>query len=198
MKKKPYHHGDLRNALIESGIELINREGEDKFSLRKVALLCGVSHAAPYSHFKNKEELLKAMQEYVTAQLMETFEQALQVDSNSHIKEVLIQIGKSYVLFFLHHPQYYHFLFSQPCMKIDLSMNGDGKNDFPPFRLFRETAQRVLSESGLPESRIKDSIISMWALVHGLASIVTMKYVRYDEDWEIKIEDFIRNDQKAE
>lgn len=196
MPEQPYHHGNLRNALIESGIELINREGESNFSLRKVAALCGVSHAAPYSHFKNKEELLKAMQEHVTAQLMETFEKAAQVHTDSDCKEIIIQIGKSYVLFFLHHPQYYSFLFSQPCMKIDLSMK-DNSSDFPPFRFFRETAQRALSELGLPENKVKDAIISMWALVHGLASIVTMKYVRYDEDWETKIEDFIRNDQNT-
>lgn len=196
MQNKPYHHGDLRNALIEAGIDLINREGERNFSLRKVAVLCNVSHAAPYSHFKNKEELLKAMQEHVTVQLMETFEKAVRVNSGSDSKEALIQIGKSYILFFLYHPQYYSFLFSQPCMKIDLSMK-DNDNDFPPFRLFLGTAQRVLGEMGLSKSRIKDATISMWALVHGLASIVTMKYVRYDENWETKIEDFIRNDQKA-
>ena len=55
MKSKSYHHGDLRNALIETGIELINEYGEEKLSLRKVATKCGVSNAAPYAHFKNKD-----------------------------------------------------------------------------------------------------------------------------------------------
>ena len=61
MPKKQYHHKDLRNALIEKGIEIVNSEGLYSFSLRKVAAACGVSHAAPYSHFQSKEELLEAM-----------------------------------------------------------------------------------------------------------------------------------------
>ena len=62
-QKQTYHHKDLRNALIEKGIEIVNIEGMQAFSLRKVATACGVSHAAPYSHFQNKEELLEAMQQ---------------------------------------------------------------------------------------------------------------------------------------
>ena len=60
-KRQTYHHKDLRNALIEAGIQLVSTEGVNAFSLRKVAAACGVSHAAPYSHFQNKEELLEAM-----------------------------------------------------------------------------------------------------------------------------------------
>ena len=66
MPKKQYHHKDLRNALIEKGIEIVNSEGLHSFSLRKVAAACGVSHAAPYSHFQSKEELLDAMQQHIT------------------------------------------------------------------------------------------------------------------------------------
>jgi AcrR family transcriptional regulator len=190
---KPYHHGNLKNELLEAGIDLINKEGENSFSLRKVAALCGVSHAAPYSHFQNKEDLLKEMQAYVTAQFMEALEDAVRAGPCPDDPELLVQIGKTYVLFFLHHPQYFSFLFSQPCMEIDLSMHGDGENDFPPFRLFRDAAQRVLAKMGLPEDAVDDAVISMWALVHGLSSIVTMKYVRYDRDWEAKIEELIRN-----
>ena len=65
-QRQSYHHKDLRKALIETGIELVSKEGVSAFSLRKVAAACGVSHAAPYSHFQNKEELLNAMQIFIT------------------------------------------------------------------------------------------------------------------------------------
>ena len=65
-QRQTYHHKDLRNALIETGIQLVSTEGVNAFSLRKVAAACGVSHAAPYSHFQNKEELLEAMQLFIT------------------------------------------------------------------------------------------------------------------------------------
>ena len=46
-QRQTYHHKDLRNALIETGIQIVNTEGVNAFSLRKVAAACGVSHAAP-------------------------------------------------------------------------------------------------------------------------------------------------------
>ena len=89
----------MRNALIETGIELINKYGEEKLSLRKVATKCGVSNAAPYAHFKNKEEFISAMQKHVldlfTATLKETCEKYKNSDS------LLVMLGKSYVMFFI-------------------------------------------------------------------------------------------------
>ena len=55
------HHGNLKHDLIEAGIEIIAKEGEKSLSLRKVAASCNVSQAAPYAHFKNKEELIKEL-----------------------------------------------------------------------------------------------------------------------------------------
>ncbi|HBF36377.1 MAG TPA: TetR family transcriptional regulator [Firmicutes bacterium] len=191
MAGRSYHHGDLRNSLIENGIEFINQEGVKQLSLRKVAALCGVSQAAPYSHFKSKEALLEAMRDYVTAQFMDILEKAIQSCSNPNDPSVLIQIGKSYVLFFIHHPQYFTFLFSQSGAKINLSMKNDDSNNFSPFELFKTIAWRILGTGGLPEEKRKDAVISMWATVHGLASIATMKNVYYDEDWQSKIEDII-------
>ena len=66
-----YHHGDLRNALIEEGIKMINSSGEQTLSLRKLAEKCGVSMAAPYAHFKNKEEMVNAIKEYLDFKSMD-------------------------------------------------------------------------------------------------------------------------------
>ena len=68
MDKKSYHHNNLKNELIEKGIELVSNYGLSQLSLRKVAQSCNVSHAAPYSHFANKEELVAAMQLHITEQ----------------------------------------------------------------------------------------------------------------------------------
>ena len=66
MGETSYHHGDLRTAMIEKGIEMINTYGVNSLSLRKLAAACGVSHAAPYSHFVNKEDLYLAISNHVT------------------------------------------------------------------------------------------------------------------------------------
>ena len=60
-KKKTYHHGDLKNALIKAGVEILARDGVSGLSLRKVALKAGVSHAAPYAHFADKQALIAAI-----------------------------------------------------------------------------------------------------------------------------------------
>lgn len=193
MSGKPYHHGNLRISLIEAGIDLINREGAKRFSLRKVCALCGVSQTAPYSHFQNKEDLWKAMQVYVTEQFMEVLENAIKSCKNQNDPSALIQMGKSYVIFFINNPQYFLFLFSQPCMEINLSMDADGTKNFPPFELFKTIVLRVFGGAGMPKEKIEDTIISLWATVHGLASIATMKNVHYDKTWETKIEDIISN-----
>ena len=72
-----YHHGNLRQALIDAGIRIINEKGEDNLSLRKVAAACDVSHAAPYAHFKNKDELLEAMKKNVTDRITDELKTAV-------------------------------------------------------------------------------------------------------------------------
>jgi AcrR family transcriptional regulator len=193
MEKKPYHHGNLRDSLIEAGIDIINQEGIKQLSLRKVASLCGVSQAAPYSHFQSKEGLLEAMRDYVIDQFMKVLENTVRLYQNQNDPILLIQIGKSYVLFFIKNPQYFSFIFSQQCMEVSLSLDDDGTNNFPPFQLLKTLAIPILGGLGMTKDKTEDAIISMWATVHGLASIATMKNVHYDKDWETKIEDIIWN-----
>src|SRR5450631_2552993 len=57
----PYHHGDLRRALIAAGVSLLERRGPAQVSFREVARLAGVSHTAPYRHFDSREALLAAL-----------------------------------------------------------------------------------------------------------------------------------------
>lgn len=193
MKDKSYHHGNLRVSLIESGIEIMNQEGIKQLSLRKVASLCGVSQAAPYSHFQNKDDLMEAMRSYVIDQFMKVLENTVQTCSNQKDPAVLVQIGKSYIMFFIKNPQYFTFMFSSNCMEVHLSLNDDGSNNFPPFQFFKRYAVPILRELGTSDEKIEDAIISMWATVHGLASLATMKNVHYDKEWETKIEDIIWN-----
>ena len=63
--EKPYHHGDLRAALLTAAEAELAERGVEAFSLRSVAKRAGVSHAAPYRHFKDREALLSALAESV-------------------------------------------------------------------------------------------------------------------------------------
>lgn len=193
MQEKPYHHGDLRNALIETGISLIHAEGMEKLSLRRVAALCGVSQAAPYAHFENKEALLTAMREYATARFTHALEEAVSAVPDPDDPKLLAEMGKRYVLFFLENPQYFHFIFSQQWMRIELDISADSGQDFPPYQLLKTNARRIYRRAGIPDEVIEDMVISMWASVHGLTYIATMQNVHYSKNWNEKIEDILLN-----
>ncbi len=179
VKEKPYHHGDLRNQLIEAGIQLINKDGIKSFSLRKVAAECSVSHTAPYSHFKNIDELIAAMGEHVTEQFMDTLRTSVQGKEGSH--EAISLLGQAYIDFFIEHPQYFQFLYYHSGIIIDLdNYNSD---NYPPFALFRTTAYEMFRSIGLPDEEYSHKLIALWSMVHGIASLLTNNGVRYSGNW---------------
>jgi AcrR family transcriptional regulator len=179
VKDKPYHHGNLRSQLIEAGIKLINTDGINSFSLRKVAAECKVSHTAPYSHFKNIDELVSAMGEYVTEQFMDKLRSSVQGLEDS--QEALSQLGQAYIDFFKEHPQYFQFLYYHSGIVIDLdNYNSDG---YPPFVLFRTTAYQMFRSTGLPEAEFSHQLIAHLAMVHGIASLLTNNGVQYSGNW---------------
>ena len=130
--KQSYHHGNLRQELIEAGIRMVQQVGIEKLSLRKLAACCGVSEAAPYSHFSNKDEFVSAMQEFVTEQLLACLKGAVEQTEYQDSPLAILNMGKAYVLFFIKNPEYYNFLFMQQGVRIDLSMQ-ENNEDFAPL-----------------------------------------------------------------
>lgn len=191
MREKPYHHGNLRRALIEMGIEFIEQEGEESLSLRKIAEMCGVSNAAPYAHFKTKDEFIIAMQQYV----MDLFSAALEKTAIEYKDDpsLLPMLGKTYVMFFYQNPFYFDFLFSRKNISIKLSFDDADTDENTPLAILQKTATMIFRKVKLPEKVIQDKIIAMWALVHGLAAIVTMPNIEYDDTWETRIEEIIKS-----
>ena len=180
-----YHHGNLRQALIDAGIRIINESGEESLSLRKVAAFCNVSHAAPYAHFKDKEELIEAMKESVTDRFISELEKA--VNGSSSTEEALVNMGKRYVTFFVENPDYFKFLFSN--QKINAHLYEDNKDDYPPYLFLKEEYVRYLNENNIERTDEEKEIdlIRLWSSVHGLASIACMSGVKVSFDWGDKI-----------
>lgn len=191
MKREQYHHGDLRHSLIEKGIEIISQEGEENLSLRKVAMKCGVSNAAPYAHFKSKDEFIGAIQQHIMDLFTDSLEKVTEEyrDSDS----LLPMLGKAYVMFFYKNPLYFDFLFSRKNIRIQLSLSVSDENENPPLEILKKTAVSIFSKANISEKSMQDKIIAMWALVQGLSSIVTMPNVEYDDDWEMRIEEIIKS-----
>jgi AcrR family transcriptional regulator len=107
---KPYHHGNLRSALLDASLALIRKEGLHGFTLREVARRAGVSHTAPYRHFRSRDDLLAAIAEdgfnCLTAKIREA---ASKRDSPL---DRLQMAGIAYVQFGLDRPEEFHVMFS--------------------------------------------------------------------------------------
>lgn len=179
MKEKPYHHGNLRNTLIEAGIKIINEKGLKEFSLRKVAAACNVSHAAPYSHFQNAEELIHAMGDYVTDKFSEVLRDSILGHEDS--PDAISLLGQAYISFFTQNPQYFQFLFYHSGVTIDLDNND--VEDYPPFAIFRSTSYQMFHSLGLPEEFYSEQLLVLWSMVHGIASLLTNPGIKYSGNW---------------
>ena len=185
----PYHREGLKNLLIEKGIEIVNTDGVQSFSLRKAAAACKVSHAAPYSHFHNKEELLNAMQLHITDRFSKTLETA--IAENKKPAELLKKLGIAYVSFFIDNPAYFQFLYSKSDIKVDLTLSVPDEENYAPFILYKNSILSLLKQVKVPKKKQNDILITIWAFIHGLTALAAMKNVHYDKNWKEKITDFM-------
>ena len=191
--KKSYHHGNLREELIEKGIEVINEMGEEKLSLRKVAKMCRVSNAAPYTYFKKKSDLLYAMSDYIWGILAVELDRTRKKYENQ--ENLLVKLGKTYVMFFCENHRYYHFMISRKNMKINLfsKFSKIENNNEKAFSILKIEAMKILEKMGAPNQDMQDKIIAMWALVQGLTTIMITNDIKYSESWEERIEEIIKS-----
>ena len=179
MAEKTYHHGNLRQELMEKGLQYVERYGVESLSMRKLAESAGVSSAAPYAHFKNKEDFLKSVQEYITEQFGETLKKTAERCGNGPC--LLLELGKSYVLFFSENPTYYRFLFTRGTPDI---------RDYEPFMIFSSAvcAQPTGGAAGENAEGARAKTLALWSMVHGLAQIATIPGALDPEHLEEEIE----------
>jgi AcrR family transcriptional regulator len=206
--KQKYHHGDLRNALIEEGIKMINAGGEEALSLRKLAEKCGVSMAAPYAHFKSKEDMINAIKEYVTDNFTEYLEKAVASvsedveDDEKDIEKKILALGNAYVRFFIKNPEYFTFLFSRGYIHLSLDFNNadassndkSATGNFKPFNILKDlcTIYFAQKKPGLSDYEKELEIIRIWASVQGLTSIVFMENVKWSHNWEEELGNLLK------
>ena len=193
MDKDTYHHGDLKNELIEKGLVLLNSEGAQGFSLRKVASMCGVSHNAPYKHFKDKDGLIHEIIIEVWKKFHLALLEVTKLYSNEPRLEI-VEMGKAYVRFMVENPEYLKILF--------LSDNGhpviieDNKfYDYKDsaFDVFKESAERFLEVTNTDKNLYMEKTLTMWSMVHGLSILISKESIMYKGDYLELVEKIIKN-----
>lgn len=181
MNKTEYHHGNLKEALIEAGIQIIQEEGFQALSLRKAAAMCGVSHAAPKSHFDNKESFEEAIKQYITEDFTRYLEEAVRGKESEDT--VVRDLGRAYVQFFHLHPERFSLITNQNDIHILMSKETVQDSDYPPFALFQKIAADWLIKRGVNQNDLSKEILFLWAQVNGLAGISVMKGFHFEGDW---------------
>lgn len=186
-----YHHGDLRESLIKMGLKLLNEEGAEKFSLRKVAAMCNVSHSAPYKHFKSKEDLINGISEYVSEKFQTSLDEIAKNYKDDLYKRIL-ELGKKYVFFMVENPDYLKFLFLNNCKdgivvnKIEIK-----GSEFKTFDIFKNCAVDYFKSINVKEEDYVQNIIAMWSMVHGIAIMLSNKTFEYEGDYLELVENIL-------
>lgn len=164
---RPYHHGDLRRALVDAAIRILEREGPSALSLRAVAREAGVSPAAPYHHFKDKGELLDAVAHVGWDALGEAMTAVR--GQAPDLSGLVTEIGVAYVRFSQDHPALYRVMYDCSRDKDSLPEGMQDKED-GAYCLVRNTFRSVAGED-VPEVDIELATIAAWCAAHGLAEM---------------------------
>jgi AcrR family transcriptional regulator len=169
MGRRGYHHGNLREALIRAALALIAEKGPFGFTVAEAARAAGVSPAAPYRHFRDRDELLAD----VARRGFALFEAALGAawdDGRPDPFTAFERIGRAYLGFARREPAYYSAMFEGGIpldRHPDLVEAGDRA-----FAILRQAAETLAAR--LPEDRRPPAMmmgLHLWALSHGIASL---------------------------
>ncbi len=162
-----YHHGNLRRALVDQAAQLASSEGVHAVSLRRVAAMAGVSHAAPYHHFKNKADLLFEVAEEGFRRLDAAMVRSAR--NYEYPEERLNAMGKAYVRFATKNPHYFRVMF-----RPELARSADPDPASAGQRAFTrliDAIQRCQPEMVPLSDDHMLEVLHAWTEVHGLASL---------------------------
>lgn len=192
MESQNYHHGDLKSALIQAGLKILDEDGYEGFSLRKVAKACGVSQTAPYRHFKNKDELIVA----IALQALHAFNQSLEQAEEKYPndpKSQLQAMGVAYIKFFSENPEYLRLIFLSDINKkvdiaairekIDGSCGENQLKDGHPFTTFYRAVERYKSQCKGESMEPDELMLYCWGLVHGISVLICTQRLPFQKDF---------------
>ncbi|GAB5414084.1 MAG: TetR/AcrR family transcriptional regulator [Congregibacter sp.] len=166
--QKNYHHGDLRNALILAAASIIEESGSLSFTMADAARRAGVSSAAPYRHFRDRDALLEAVSQLAFYGLGEAASAAIRSTRRGSL-ESIVAIGQAYLAYVVAKAPFY-----------DLMWGDIGNRAFDPetfdrkasgFYLLVDAVDAYLSEQGLDDTDRLDIAVKLWSQVHGLSAI---------------------------
>jgi AcrR family transcriptional regulator len=164
-----YHHGNLKEALLRAALELIAQKGPAGFTFAEAARWAGVSPAAPYRHFRDRDELLAN----VALRGFHQFEAALALawdEGRPDVFFALDRLGRAYLDFARSEPAYYSAMFEAGIPLADNPELRDAGDR--AFAVLRAAAEKLCAQVP-PSSRPPALMVALhiWAMAHGIASL---------------------------
>jgi AcrR family transcriptional regulator len=194
--KKNYHHGDLKAALLNAAKRLIADKGIDALSLRSIATEVGVSHMAPYAHFKNKSELFKSVAADGFLKLSKNL-QSIQLNTNKP-KDLVLLYGVAYIEFATSNPQLYKLMLGQANPENSTDKKPSSSSEKTLYDASRKTyllLRDCFKLNETDEKAINIQAQGAWAFVHGIASLLITGQIVIDNKSSIK--DFLNTATQA-
>jgi AcrR family transcriptional regulator len=197
--KTSYHHGNLRAALIDAGLQLARDGGPDAVVLREVSRRAGVSHNAAYRHFADRDTLLQAicgrcmgaLARLMEARVAEAEAEAEDAGTASGsggldaARRRLRATGSAYVEFALSEPGLFKTAFAVPSrLGYFDDGEGTGESGLGPLELLGAQLDALVEVGGLPAQRRADAELAAWAAVHGLSMLLIAGPLRELPDGE--------------
>lgn len=167
MKSKDgYHHGDLRRTLLRAARRLLEKAGPEGLSLRAVATAAGVSHAAPYHHFANREALVAA----IATDAFDDLATALDGAASRHGPPTskLVSLGAAYVRFATDHPARFALMFG-PVLARKREHPALEASSGRALGILHRATEAVLGTSGRASA---DATLASWSFIHGLSTLL--------------------------
>jgi AcrR family transcriptional regulator len=166
-KRKPYHHGNLREELLDAAIRLIAEVGPTAFTLREIARRAGVSHNAPYRHFRDKDDVMAAVATQGYRELNTAMLEAAKPETDAIRR--LKCAGSAYIAFALRRPEHFTVMFDAP---ISTRTNPEaaeaGERAFGTLVSLVKNCQEA---EQLPPGDTQELALLAWSMVHGIAKL---------------------------
>lgn len=180
---KSYHHGDLRNALILAAAELIEESGSVDFAMVEAARKAGVSSAAPYRHFRDKDDLLLSVAHLGFMALTEASRDAV-ANSEPGSIDSIVRLGETYIRFMLEHRPFVDLMWGDHGARAmdteSVDLRGSG------FYVLVDAVTAVCDRKGMKSYDAIEIATQLWSTVHGLSALAMNELInRFQPDADV-------------
>ncbi|MDF3822110.1 TetR/AcrR family transcriptional regulator [Leptospira sp. 96542] len=166
MKNSNYHHGDLKNTILKTCHKLLKKHGSSSFTLRQVAEEIGVSHAAVYRHFKDKDEVLEILASTGFIKLAANQKKIYQT-RYANPKDFFVKFGQVYIQFAIKNPNYYRLMFQTKRAKESKVLK---QSKLKSYATLVHGCRYFLNAKNIKINHRSYAMMA-WSLVHGYSNL---------------------------